>query len=266
MPCTLSQWFRSKRAGVNALVQLLRHLTNGWEVWRQLKRGSPITRLTLRSGPTIHARPEDSAFGLFWEIFVDRCYLGRDFYHPKPGDTVVDLGANIGVFVLQCQHTTPGVRVHAVEPNPPTFAQLKHNLADNRLEHSVAVYPLAISGNHGSLYLKQGVPVSGHQQLLTSGDGDPIPCITIEGLFAHAGIEHCDLLKIDTEGAELAIVEGASRDIWPLIQRVVLEYHDNIHPGCGERLHHYLTRMGFASQIKPTPGFPHLGMIYARRH
>jgi FkbM family methyltransferase len=265
MHLALSRWFRSKRGGANLLFQLLLRLSNGWEVWREVKATKPVTKLALRRGPIISARPEDQAVSLFWEIFVDHCYTRRNFYLPRFGDTIVDLGANIGVFSLHCQHIAPGVRIHAVEPNPSAFAQLQKNLAHNNLGSSVATYSIAVSDRSGVLYLKPGVAISGHQELVASGDGKPIPCVKLEDFFALAKIDRCDLLKIDTEGGELAIIEGASRNIWSRIRNIVIEYHDNVNPGSGLRLHRYLTELGFATQIKPTPGFPHLGTIYARR-
>ena len=184
---TMPMWLRSKQAGANLLLQLLKHTTNGWKVWRQIKTGEPVTRLDLRGGPTIYARPkEDNVYRLFWEIMVERSYTTRDFYWPMPDHTIVDIGANIGVFALECQRIAPGVRIHAVEPSPGTFAQLQQNLLYNRLDASITPYRLAVSDHHGSPYLKPGAETSAHQELISSGNGDPIPCVTLDKLFTRA--------------------------------------------------------------------------------
>ncbi len=79
-----------------------------------------------------------------------------------------------------------------------------------------------------------------------------------------ARIERCDLLKIDAEGAEIAIIEGADRCIWPRISNVAIEYHDYIHPESGERLKSYIAGLGFTAHIKTN--FSDRGLIYARRN
>lgn len=69
----------------------------------------------------------DVAF-LYREIFQEKCYLkhGVDL---RPGDTVFDVGANIGLFTLfAAERCGPDGKVYAFEPLPETFAALKHNV------------------------------------------------------------------------------------------------------------------------------------------
>src|SRR5947209_6786407 len=90
-----------------------RHLRNGREVWEAFRDGAPVRLLEVRDGPTIAGRPNDEMLGTFLEIFVDGCYLRPDFYRPSKGDTIVDLGANIGIFALQCAWAAEDLRVIA---------------------------------------------------------------------------------------------------------------------------------------------------------
>ncbi len=262
---TLSTWLRGKRAGVRVLLGLVRHVHNWREVWRCRKRRQAVERIALRRGPTIFGRATDDAFGLFWEIVVERNYTHRWFYRPRRGDTVVDLGANIGVFALECQRLAAGVRVLAAEPNPQTFRQLRRNVDANGLDGTVHAWPVAVGRERRPLYLKPGADTSGHQELVPEGAGEPIPCETLDDFFARAGIDGCELLKIDTEGAELDIVAGASAALWQTIRRVVIEYHDNVHPGAGAQLERRLAALGYDCRRVPTPGYPHLGHLYAVR-
>lgn len=255
----VGEWVRGKLFSLRILVQCTRHLTNGVDVWAAVRRRRPVTHLALRGGLVIHARPEDDGFGLFWEIIAERCYTGRVFYRPQPEHTVVDIGANIGVFVLECQRRAPGIRVHAVEPAPTTVAQLRANLEANRLAERVTVHELAVSDAEGTLHLTPGADLTGHQVLNKRGAGPEIPAVTLDGLFARAGIERCDLLKIDTEGAEMDIVHGASPEVWPRVGRVVIEYH---YPGYADAIASRLTDLGFRTRVAPTPGEPHLGLVY----
>jgi FkbM family methyltransferase len=256
--------YEMRRAFFHAriLPRLLTRLENGMEVWRDFRAGRQPARLVLRGGPTIHLREQDEGFALFWEIYVDNCYLRPGFYRPAPGDTILDLGANIGVFSIQCQHAATGVRIHAVEPNPATFGQLRLNVSANRLDAAISTYNLAVSDAEGTLYLEEA-GFAGHQALNAAGRGVPVPCVTLDQLFATAGIDRVDLLKIDTEGAEVAIVAGASRGLWYRVRRVVIEYHENVNPGCGRDLLRQLTDLGYTCESIPIPRYPNLGIIYA---
>jgi len=68
---------------------LLRHLVGG---------GLPA--LSLRPGLVLNHGPDDDPLFLLREIFLGECYTYSGFYRPSSLDTVVDIGANIGVFVL----------------------------------------------------------------------------------------------------------------------------------------------------------------------
>jgi FkbM family methyltransferase len=259
------QRLRRTLAPIKVGVQYLRHLDNGWEVWRAVRAGRPVTRLAVRRGPVIHARPQDPATFVFEEIFVGACYEPPGFPPIEPGQTVVDLGANIGVFTLRCQFLAPGVRVHAVEPDPSTFAQLQENVRRNGLEASVTTHHLAISDSSEPLFLEP-TDINAHRSLSHTPHGDPIPAMALDAFFAHAGIDRCDLLKIDTEGAEIAIIEGASRDFWPRVDRLAIEYHHNDTRGTAERLRRYLEGLGYQCEGETNPAYSH-GLLFAsRRH
>jgi FkbM family methyltransferase len=65
------------------------------------------------------------------EIFVDKLYL-QEGISILPGDIVLDVGANIGVFTLFA--AKQGAQVYAYEPVPPTFEVLQHNIHLHRLD------------------------------------------------------------------------------------------------------------------------------------
>src|SRR4051794_28082742 len=239
------------------------HLKNPREALRGFRDNRPVRRLVVRGGPTIEARAEDDAFGIFWEVFVQRCYLRPGFYRPAAGETIVDLGANIGVFTLQCA-STPGVRIHAVEPAPGTCAQLRHNVSVNHDDEAVTVHPLAISGRAGVLYAA-ATDASGHQPLVEDPVGEPIPCLRVDEFFDRAGITRCALLKVDTEGAEVGIISGPPREFWDRVDRLVLEHHDDLCPGAGAEVLRLLSERGYVCRREPVAGYPDLGLIYATR-
>jgi len=67
---------------------------------------------------------------LYQEIFVRRAYFQSGVSLPATGQpTVVDVGANIGLFSLACHRANPRCRLVAVEPAPAAFAVLERNLS-----------------------------------------------------------------------------------------------------------------------------------------
>src|SRR4029450_7256698 len=59
-----------------------------------------------RGGLVITHAPEDRAYDLLHEVFLERAYLGDGFYRPAPGDVVVDGGAHGGFFAVQLYSPT----------------------------------------------------------------------------------------------------------------------------------------------------------------
>jgi predicted O-methyltransferase YrrM len=71
---------------------------------------------------------------LRWEIFK-RGHSVRAGFELRPSDTVVDIGGNIGMFVLWAAPQIPKGRIVSVEPNPVSFGCLKLNIERNGLDN-----------------------------------------------------------------------------------------------------------------------------------
>lgn len=94
---------------------------------RRLVSAHALTRLP--NGLALHyvSRPDVSF--LFREVFTERCYAQHGV-SVRPGDTVLDVGANVGVFALWAAQQG-AARVVCCEPAPPTFAALRRTLSAN---------------------------------------------------------------------------------------------------------------------------------------
>ena len=130
----------------------------------------------------------------------------------KPGDTFVDVGANVGYFTLLAS-TLVGASgaVVAVEPSPTLFFRLGENLGRNRAGN-VRTVNLAASGAPTRVTIFRG-PAS-HTGLTTIL---PQPGLAVEGevearpldaLLRPDEVRHARLVKIDVEGAEDGVVKG----------------------------------------------------------
>jgi FkbM family methyltransferase len=88
---------------------------------------------------------------VYREVFEEDVYFQHGI-QIDDGDTVVDVGANIGMFVLRVLRMPIAVRVVAVEPMPPTFAALEKNVqAHGRADAHVSLVHAAVGAQAGSV-------------------------------------------------------------------------------------------------------------------
>jgi len=201
------------------------------------------------------------------DVLQRRCYEQLPDFVPQHGWVVVDVGANIGAFSLL--QASRGARVVAFEPNPECFGRLTAAVNANVFKDRLTVFNLAIGAESGSARL--AVPGKGKGTLLGSIVYDwgtrpdvelfPVKVDSLDSALGAVGVDSVDLLKIDAEGAEPAILQGAGR-ILRSTRRLVLEYHTDVELATvGEML----GRSGF-SEAHLLPGSPVGGVAYYRRH
>lgn len=134
-----------------------------------------------------------------------------------PALTVVDVGANVGSYASRIKTLAPAATIHAFEPHPETYQRLQAvaqvlgfiavNLGCGEQSGSVTLYDhngTASGTSHATLY--RGV-------LEQAGHSPPtaveVQMTTLDAYAHRAGLDHIHLLKIDTEGHELAVLRGA---------------------------------------------------------
>ncbi len=141
----------------------------------------------------------------------------RLFLHlARAARVVVDVGANTGIYTLMAGRTNPRCRIMAVEPVDRVRTLLEMNIALNGLESRCTVVAGAVSRTAGTVrFHVPDVPVPSSASLHVAGfrgcAGDlvEVPAHTLDDLCAQ--FEKVDLLKIDVEGFEDEVLEGASR-------------------------------------------------------
>lgn len=135
----------------------------------------------------------------------------------RPGALCLDVGANVGVYVLQfARWAGPAGRVVAFEPNPPARAALKRHVALNRLAGRVEVVAAAVGAGEGEATLyaadEDGMSRLGEPNELIADRVREIkvPVVTLDGFCELKGLKP-DWLFMDIEGFELAALAGARR-------------------------------------------------------
>ena len=255
---------REKWGHLRWLAMMVRSTTNWKTIW-QSRRGQ-LPSLRLRNGLVLHHGPSDSPIPILKEVFVERWYeIG---VYPPARATMLDIGANIGSVSLFWSQKSPTLQIHAYEPNPAAFETLQRNVAGNQLQSRMAVFPEAVGRSTGTLRLWIDVPTdlsTGYLETSPREGGRriPVPQISLDEAWRRIDSEPIWLLKIDTEGAEVDILEGASRELLDAVQHAIVETHDNIYPGAFNRCRRVLETAGLTCRARMHPW--NEAIVYAKR-
>ncbi len=243
---------------------------NPWEIVRFRTKQKPETDLVVRlhDGEPFLVRGGLREYHIFRQMFLKDEYE-LDALPPGCWDCVVDLGANAGFFSIRAARLAR--RVIAYEPFAGNCEQLRRNVGSRNVE----VVQAAVAANDGvqRLYHPASSRLTGSYSLISERDVpmsehyDEVPSVSLQTLFERHGIETCDLLKLDVEGAEYAILYGADAATMGRIQRIHCEYH--ILPTDDrarvETLVDCLRAHGFEVQFAPHGRKPTEGLLYAVR-
>jgi FkbM family methyltransferase len=164
----------------------------------------------------------------------------------EPNSTAVDVGANVGYFTVAFARAVgPCGRVIAVEPYPPTVARLRENLELNHFDN-VDVLDCAAGSSDGSIELA----LAGDPSICTTitrpgATTVSVRCVQLDNVWKDAGRPHVSVLKVDAEGAETAVLEGARTLLAVCRPTLVLEANS---PDQREALERQLESLGYERQ------------------
>jgi FkbM family methyltransferase len=252
----------AKLWALRALWRMFRYLRNWRDVWAAYRRSRPLPALQFRRGFVLNHGPTDDPILLLHTVFARSEYGSLASIRSRH---LVDIGANIGSVTLDLVSRDPAIKVDAYEPNPMTFDTLTRNVRDNALESRVRVFREAVTGENGVVTLW-----SGESSVLSSVSGGAaiggvsisVPAVSLDDAIRRTGAEQV-AVKIDAEGAEVAMLESASDATLAAIQELALEYHDTIVPGARERCVAVLAKAGFVCRSLPFNGDQ--GILVAHR-
>jgi FkbM family methyltransferase len=142
------------------------------------------------SPQAIYCNPPDWPEMLVWQ---DRL---------KPGDLFLDIGANIGIYTIFALDL--GATVVAVEPNVRNVERIRENLALNH--YSADVIHAAVSNRPGTVRITEDLDSYNH--LVHDDSGVSVKAVTFDDVL---GDRTAAGVKVDVEGAERLVLEGATR-------------------------------------------------------
>jgi FkbM family methyltransferase len=130
------------------------------------------------------------------------------------GGTVIDVGANIGLYtVLAAKRVGSSGHVFAFEPVPENIKLLRENLDLNDVSARVEIQEVAVGEKPGELELflsdRQIGTHSAARSLVGGSRSIRVPMQSIDAFVTSRGIQHIDLVKVDVEGYDGQVVNGA---------------------------------------------------------
>ncbi|WP_158273841.1 FkbM family methyltransferase [Micromonospora sp. RP3T] len=194
---------------------LVRHEGDHWV--HRYRNGLVVNRTI--GGPSAGAQ-DDAAE----EIFLHG-------YRPRPGDTVVDIGAGIGGEARVFSRLVgPEGRVVCVEAHPGTFACLRRMVELNGLGNVTAV-ECAVVGTPGTVHLEDDTQLHLANSLTSAeAGGVAVPGRTLVDVLGSLGVDRVDLLKMNIEGAEAEVLT-AFRPHLSMVDNLVVSCHDFLATG-----------------------------------
>jgi FkbM family methyltransferase len=198
-------------------------------------------------------------FGGAREMYCRRVYFQGRPMTLHPDDTVIDLGANMGLFTLLA--ATRCRRVVAVEAQAGFAREIESLLASKGLASKAHVENVLVGGATGLFSRREELESASHF------GGVVAPSMKMSELLAKHHIDRVDFLKCDIEGSEFDLIRGG--EPWlDRVQRIAME----VHVGSGDplRVAESLRQAGFTVELRDSDlrlqtGLTRDGYLYAWR-
>lgn len=198
-------------------------------VSRTRTRRSPAIDFNIRVCGRPHhikLRIADGDFFILHEIFGTQPYWIPLTHVREEAQTVVDLGANIGMTTLYLHEWLPRADFLCVEANPHNVRLLRENTS--QVDARIDIVEGAISNRSGTEWFETQGPAWGTALTRRDAEGSvEVDAYSMSDLMEVHGIEHIDILKVDIEGAEKKIMRDGA-DWLDKVGWMMIELHDYV--------------------------------------
>lgn len=172
--------------------------------------------------------------------FEDMAFL---LHFLREEDFFADIGANVGSYTVLAAGVC-GSKTLAAEPLPDTFKILAENVAINHLAEKVILKNIGLGEKNGILPFTKSLDTTNHVAMEGETDTLEIPVRTLDETLP----EVPQLIKIDVEGFEMAVLKGAVKILAnPLLKALIIEVNSasNRYGHSGEEVHQLLVEQNF---------------------
>ncbi len=222
-----------------------------------------ITFHTRRSGVSLVV--PRALLAVFREVFMEDIYAVDRLAASLPvGATIVDIGANAGLFSLLMLSRRSDARIVAFEPFPANFSMLKANAEMNAdVPGGIEPCQYAVLGSPhatATLFFDSGKEFTPTASLVEPKDGDAVDKVTVRGITFQESLEalnisSLDLLKVDCEGGEFDLFYNTPDECFEIVGQMVIEVHESEAEGHDlGRLHARIESLGFRCMVSSAGG------------
>lgn len=130
------------------------------------------------------------------------------------GGLLIDVGANCGYFSCLWAGTNRNNKVIAFEPSPKIIDVLRLNISNNQLHSQIQIMDVAVGKENRHLPFALGADgQTDWGSLLSKAQGDSIEVsvVRLDDIIHESNYDYIDVLKIDTEGADTWVLQGAEK-------------------------------------------------------
>ncbi len=191
-------------------------------------------QLRTRQQITLHERTD---LIVLWLVFM------RQHYPVKSSDkTIVDVGANIGMFTLYAARQASHSHIVAIEPFPETYDRLRLSVERNGLQGRVTVLKCALASTSGLGNMDIGRVPSQYRRLYSEAtkslnmihrnmvqqtpNGVEVKTGTLDQALQMAKVGDCDLMKLNVHGSEYEILMSTPASVLKRCKRIAVQYHE----------------------------------------
>lgn len=177
-------------------------------------------------------------------------------YRLRQNETFVDVGANIGIWTLVAASAVGSAgKVFSFEPNPNTFRKLVANIDRNNRAGIVTAHQRAVSDIDGSVSFACPAQhnLSAIANDVTAGNTITVTAVSLDSALHGAKV---DGIKLDTEGHELAALQGAAGIIKNASPWLIIEFNTTLLPSPVLRdwpVYQFLASLGYKPFIYDGP-------------
>ncbi len=215
-----------------------------------------------KTGLRIKIRVRSTDLMALTNVWMINEYDVEDF-EINTNDTVIDIGAHIGLFSLLVSQLCKTGKILSFEPVSENFDLLVSNLKLNHIKN-ILPFNMAVSKNSGRLDLFLNNDQSAHSIFSKSSESISVESTSLQKIFEENKISSCKLLKLDCEGAEYEIIDSLPSEYLDKIQNMVIEYHlADTKPELVKSLILKIKNAGF--KIKTRPHHNDMGFLIARK-
>jgi FkbM family methyltransferase len=204
-----------------------------------------LVEIRTKDGLSLTIRRNCMDAGILMEVFLENSYVQGLSLPGQP--VVVDIGGYIGDFALYAAKILGAQKVVVCEPSPRNWKLLTKNVANNHYEDRIEMVNKAV-GDGQPLLLNVDAPDRAQARVSAYGPETEarklVPGTTLADVVKDHGLGVIDLLKIDCEGGEYAILLSAPAELFARIRNIVFEFHEI--PGFEPKLNAVKQRLGDA--------------------